>query len=117
MSDDPTVGVFAGLRIGNGPETQQKQTGDDVRLEDHMSTEPTDAEIVHAALDALLLVVDRSASDLRAFHDTVSQTPVAGRPPFPRVAVATTQSIIDHLKTVEEKLQEVMVALGLTHSR
>ena len=37
-------------------------------------------------------------------------------PPFPRVAVATTQSIIDHLKTVEEKLQEVMVALGLTHT-
>ena len=37
------------------------------------------------------------------------------RPPFPRVAVATTQSIIDHLKTVEEKLQEVMVALDLTH--
>jgi hypothetical protein len=34
-------------------------------------------------------------------------------PPFPRVAVATTQSIIEHLKKVEEKLQEVIVALGL----
>ena len=80
-----------------------------------MSTEPNDAEIAHAALDALLLVVDRSANDLRAFHDTVVKAQVAERPPFPRVAVATTQSIIEHLKTVEEKLQEVMVALGLMH--
>ena len=80
-----------------------------------MSTEPTDSEIVHAAIDALLLVVGRSASDLRAFHDTVSKARVSDRPPFPRVAVQTTQSIIDHLKTVEEKLQEVTVALGLTH--
>jgi hypothetical protein len=73
-----------------------------------MTTESSDSEVVHAAIDALLLVVGRSAEDLRAFHDAVY-------PPFPRVAVATTQSIIDHLKTVEEKLQEVMVALGLTH--
>ncbi|MEO5742793.1 MAG: hypothetical protein ABIS29_19580 [Vicinamibacterales bacterium] len=80
-----------------------------------MTTEPTDSEIVHAALDALLLVVDRSANDLRAFHDTISKVRVAERPPFPRVAVATTQSIIEHLKKVEEKLQEVMVALGVTH--
>ena len=80
-----------------------------------MSNEPTEPEIVHAALDALLLVVSRSADDLRAFHDTVAKTPVATRPPFPRVAVATTRSIIEHLKTVEEKLQEVLVALGLTH--
>jgi hypothetical protein len=80
-----------------------------------MSTEPTDSEIVHAAIDALLLVVGRSADDLRAFHDTVSKARVSDRPPFPRVAVATTQSIIDHLRTVEEKLQEVTVALGLTH--
>ena len=48
--------------------------------------------------------------------DTVAKARVAERPPFPRVAVATTQSIIDHLKTVEEKLQEVLVALGLAHS-
>jgi hypothetical protein len=81
-----------------------------------MTTEPTDTEITHAALDALLLVVRSSSEDLRAFHDTVIKArDVAERPPFPRVAVATTQSIIEHLKTVEEKLQEVMVALGLAH--
>ena len=79
-----------------------------------MTSEPSDSEIVHAAIDALLLVVGRSADDLRAFHDTVSKLRVSDRPPFPRVAVATTQSIIDHLKKVEEKLQEVTVALGLT---
>ena len=80
-----------------------------------MATEPPDSEVVRAAIDALLLVVGRSAQDLRAFHDTVSKVRMTEHPPFPRVAVATTQSIIDHLKTVEEKLQEVVVALGLTH--
>ena len=77
-----------------------------------MNTEPSDPEIVRAAIDALLLVVGRSADDLREFHDVVSKVRVA-EPPYPRVAVATTQSIIDHLKKVEEKLQEVIVALGL----
>jgi len=80
-----------------------------------MTSEPSELEIVRAALAALLLVVGRSAEDLRAFHDTVSKVHVADHPPFPRVAVATTQSIIEHLKKVEEKLQEVTVALGLTH--
>jgi hypothetical protein len=80
-----------------------------------MSTEPTDSEIVRASIDALLLVVGRSADDLRAFHDTVSKARVSDRPPFPRVAVSTIESIVNHLKTVEEKLQEVTVALGLTH--
>jgi hypothetical protein len=79
-------------------------------------TEPSEQEIVHTAIDALLLVVARSADDLRAFHDTVSRARVSDHPPYPRVAVATTQSIIEHLKKVEEKLQEVTVALGLTHS-
>ena len=78
-------------------------------------TEPSEQEIVHTAIDALLLVVARSADDLRAFHDTVSRARVSDHPPYPRVAVATTQSIIEHLKKVEEKLQEVTVALGLTH--
>jgi hypothetical protein len=77
-----------------------------------MNTEPSDPEIVRAAIDVLLLVIDRSAEDLREFHDVVSRVRV-DEPPFPRVAVATTQSIIDHLKTVEEKLHEVIVALGL----
>lgn len=80
-----------------------------------MNTEPTEPEIVRAALDALLLVVSRSSDDLRDFHDTIAKARVAEHPPYPRVAVATTQSIIQHLKTVEEKLQEVVVALGLTH--
>ena len=79
-----------------------------------MDTEPSEQEIVRAAIDALLLVVGRSAADLREFHDVVSKAHVAGHPPFPRVAVATTHSVIEHLKKVEEKLQEVIVALGLT---
>ena len=72
-----------------------------------------DSNIVHAAVDGLLAVVARSADDLRAFHDALAK---ARRDdvPFPRVAVATSESIIDHLKIVEEKLQEVMVALGLS---
>ena len=82
-----------------------------------MEPEPANSEIVHAALDALLLVVARSADDLRAFHDVVSKARVSDSPPFPRVAVATTQSIIHHLKKVEEKLQEVLVALGLSRTQ
>ena len=78
-----------------------------------MANEASESEVVHAALDALLLVVARSADDLRKFHDVVASSRVADPAPFPRVAVATTQSIIDHLKKVEEKLQEVTVALGL----
>ena len=77
-----------------------------------MTNEPSDQEVVHAAIEALLLVVSRSADDLRAFHDTAR---LSEHPPYPRVAVATTQSIIEHLKKVEEKLQEVTVALGLAH--
>jgi hypothetical protein len=75
-----------------------------------------DSGIVHAAVDALLAVVARSADDLRAFHDAVAKARRDAAVPFPRVAVATTEGIIDHLKIVEEKLQEVMVALGLTSS-
>jgi hypothetical protein len=78
-----------------------------------MANEASESELVHAALDALLLVVARSADDLRKFHEVVAKARVADPAPFPRVAVSTTQSIIDHLKKVEEKLQEVTVALGL----
>ena len=67
-----------------------------------MTNEPSDQEVVHAAIEALLLVVSRSADDLRAFHDTVSKARLSEHPPYPRVAVATTQSIIEHLKKVEE---------------
>jgi hypothetical protein len=79
-----------------------------------MDTE--DSSVLDAAVDGLLAVVERSAGDLRAFHDAVAQTRRANPAPFPRVAVVTAESIIDHLKTVEEKMQEVMVALGLTAS-
>jgi hypothetical protein len=79
-----------------------------------MNTE--DSLIVNAAVDGLLAVVARSADDLRAFHDALAKARGDGSAPFPRVAVATTESIIDHLKTVEEKLQEVMLALGITRS-
>lgn len=82
-----------------------------------MENESSSSEIVQAALDALLLVVARSAEDLRTFHDVVSKARMEDPPPFPRVAVATTQSIIDHLKKAEEKLQEVLVALGLPQTR
>ena len=81
-----------------------------------MADERSESEIVHAAIDALLLVVAKSAEDLRAFHDAVANARIADPAPFPRVAVATTQSIIDHLRKAEEKLQEVLVALGLPKS-
>ena len=80
-----------------------------------MATERSESEIVHDAIDALLLVVEKSAEDLRAFHETVAKLRMDHPAPFPRVAVATTQSVIDHLKKAEEKLQEVLVALGVAH--
>ena len=80
-----------------------------------MSTERSDSEIVNDAIEALLLVVAKSADDLRAFHDTVTKLRIDQPAPFPRVAVATTQSVVEHLKKVEEKLQEVLVALGVAH--
>jgi hypothetical protein len=79
-----------------------------------MDTE--DSAVLNAAVDGLLAVVERSAGDLHAFHEAVAQARRASPAPFPRVAVVTAESIIDHLKTVEEKMQEVMVALGLTAS-
>jgi hypothetical protein len=75
--------------------------------------DPKDTAIVNTALDALLAVVARSADDLKRFHDVVAQARLENPPPFPRAAVVTVENIIDHLKTVEERLQEMMVALGL----
>jgi len=77
-----------------------------------MDTE--DAAIVNAALDALLAVVDRSAEDLKKFHDVVARAKLAAPPPFPRTAVVSIESIVDQLKHVEERMQELMVALGLS---
>jgi hypothetical protein len=78
-----------------------------------MDPKRSDEEIVHAAVDALLLVVAKSADDLRAFHDAVEKLRAEHPTPFPRAAVATTESIIEHLTSVEEKLREMTIALGL----
>jgi hypothetical protein len=79
--------------------------------------EPTPAEIVHDAIDALLTVVGRSAEDLRAFHDIVAKARIAPLPPFPRTAVATTESIVQNLRKVETELAEVLKALGIPETR
>jgi hypothetical protein len=74
--------------------------------------DPTPAEIVHAAIDALLLVVAQSAEDLHTFHDVVAKARIAPLPPFPRASLVITERIIDDLKRVERDLRDVLVALG-----
>jgi hypothetical protein len=76
--------------------------------------EPTSAEVVHAALDALLDVVAASAEDLRLFHDAVAKARVAPLPPFPRASVLFTKHIIEHLTLVDQELDDVLTALGVT---
>ena len=78
-----------------------------------MDAKHSDDEIVHAAVETLLLVVAKSADDLRTFHDALVTLRVERPAPFPRAAVATAESIVEHLTKVEEKLREVTVALGL----
>lgn len=78
-----------------------------------MDDTSSEDEIVHAALDALLLVVAKSARDLRNFHDVVAKLRVDGPTPFPRIAVATAESVVDHLTKVEEQLRKMTIALGL----
>jgi hypothetical protein len=78
--------------------------------------EPQPAEIVDAAIDDLLLVVERAADDLRTFHAAVSRHRIAPLPPFPRASVAVTSSIIKNLRKIEEELREVLIALGLPES-
>jgi hypothetical protein len=73
-------------------------------------------KMIHTALDDLLQVVDRSANDLRAFHTTVSRARFDQLAPFPRASLALTTRVIDHLKTVEQDLWEVLTALGLNPS-
>ena len=72
-----------------------------------------DAAIVNAAVDALLAVIDRSAADLRTFHDVLARAKLSTPPPFPRAAVVSIERIVDELKDVEQGMQELMVALGL----
>ena len=75
--------------------------------------EPTPADTVHVAIDDLLTVVGRAADDLRMFHMAVSQAQIAPLPPFPRATVVLTLRIVEHLRTIEEELREVLKALGL----
>jgi hypothetical protein len=72
------------------------------------------SEIVHEAIDTLLLVVDQSARDLRAFHDALQHARIAPLPPLPRATMVTTESIVNHLKSVDQELRQVLIALGLT---
>jgi hypothetical protein len=72
----------------------------------------TPTEIVHTAIDELLLVVAKSAEDLHAFHDAVAKSRLAPLPPFPRATLIVTERIIDDLKRVECDLRDVLVALG-----
>jgi len=78
-----------------------------------MNDKPSDDAIVHAALDALLLVVAKSSDDLRNFHDAVAKLRVQNPTPFPRVAVSTAESVVDHLTKAEEQLRKITIALGL----
>ena len=75
--------------------------------------EPTPADTVHVAIDDLLSVVAKAADDLRMFHTAVSQAQIPPVPPFPRATVVLTLRIVDHLRTIEEELREVLQALGL----
>ncbi len=75
--------------------------------------DPSTPGIVNDAIDTLLLVVAKSADDLRAFHAVVSKARVGPMPPFPRVTVLTTERIVNDLRRVEEDLRHVLVALGI----
>jgi hypothetical protein len=77
--------------------------------------EPTDSEIVHTAVDALLLVVAKSAEDLNAFHAAVTKARGATQP-FPRATIVVAERIIDDLKRVEQGLREALVDLGISPS-
>jgi hypothetical protein len=79
--------------------------------------EPTPSAVVQAAIDALLLVVAKSADDLRMFHDAVTRARIAPLPPLPRATVVMTERIIDSLRNTEVQLREVLTALGLPESR
>lgn len=78
-----------------------------------MTSTQQPSDFVHPAIEALLIAVARAADDLRLFHDTVAKASIDQFPPFPRTAVATTQRVIEHLKSVDEDLRKVLIALGL----
>ena len=76
--------------------------------------EPSSTEVAHAAVDALLRVVEQSANDLRAFHDVIARARLTPLPPFPRATVILTERVIDRLSKVEIELEEVLLGLGVT---
>jgi hypothetical protein len=78
-----------------------------------MDTQPSNEAIVQSALDALLLVVAKSADDLKNFHEALTKLRVEGGTPFPRTVVSTAGSIVELLTKVEEQLKKVTVAAGL----
>jgi hypothetical protein len=80
-----------------------------------MDTEHPNPEVA-GAVDALLSAVSKSTDDFRAFYEVVSKARLAQPTPFPRVAVSTVESIIEHLRKAEVELQELLVALGLVRS-
>ncbi len=75
--------------------------------------EPTSADVVHAALEALLDIIARSSEDLRLFHDTISKARLTPTPSFPRAAVVLTESIAKRLTKVDQELEELVTALGV----
>jgi hypothetical protein len=78
--------------------------------------EPTSTEVAHAAVDALLRVVEQSATDLRAFHDVLAHARLSPLPPFPRATILLTERVIDRLAKVDLELEEVLLGLGVTRS-
>ena len=78
--------------------------------------EHTPADIVHAAIEELLVVVAKSAEDLSMFHDAVAKAKIAPLPPFPRATLIITERIVDDLKRVDRDLRDVLTALGLAGS-
>jgi hypothetical protein len=75
--------------------------------------EPTPSDIVQQAIDALLMVVEKSSADLRTFHDTVARARFSAMPRLPRATVAKAASVVEHLRIVDQELREVLFGLGL----
>jgi hypothetical protein len=55
-----------------------------------------------------------SAEDLQRFHDAVAKARLAPLPPFPRASVLLTKHIIEHLTLVDQELDDILMALGVT---
>jgi hypothetical protein len=79
-------------------------------------SEPTENEEFLRAFDALLTTVAKSSDDLRLFHDTVAKAPLSPVSRFPRATIILTERIVDRLTKLEKDLEEVLVALGLSHT-